>query len=50
MSRISKLDSTHNGNIYIADSTPNAITSKEDIHVLLNIGLKRKLGDVLLVS
>ena len=38
----SKLDYTHDGNIYTVDSTPNAIIGKGDIHVQLHTGLKRK--------
>ncbi|MCO5604299.1 hypothetical protein L7F22_058464 [Adiantum nelumboides] len=45
----SKLDATHDGIIYTADSTPNSIKEKGDIPIQLGTGMKKTLGNVLLV-
>ncbi|MCO5615015.1 hypothetical protein L7F22_069303 [Adiantum nelumboides] len=46
----SKLDATHDGIIYRADSTPNSIKGKGDIPIQLGTGMKKTLGNVLLVT
>ncbi|KAH7281641.1 hypothetical protein KP509_36G056100 [Ceratopteris richardii] len=45
----SNIDDSHNGTIFIADSTPNSIVGKGDIPIRLGTREKKTLGNVLLV-
>ncbi|KAH6558233.1 hypothetical protein KP509_1Z072900 [Ceratopteris richardii] len=45
----SNIDDSHNGTIFIANSTPNSISGKGDIPIRLGTGEKKILGHVLLL-